>query len=269
MVKEQTEGWDGHNETLAGISVLVTRPSPDGVALSASLADLGARTIEQPLIEFSLGRDKENLIPQLQQSGLVIAISKQAVQWAASMLESLQASWPSAATYYAIGQKTAQQLEAVVQQPVHYPVVSDSEHLLALPALQASAIADRENKQVLILRGNGGRELIYDRLVDRGAIVSYCEVYQRQRVRFNGDLLVSHWKESSISHIVVTSTEQLKYLNDGVPESAYPWLYQSILVVPSERIAHLAQQLGFYTVVVSASASNQDLIAALISSRKA
>ncbi len=70
--------------------------------------------------------------------------------------------------------KTAHYLSKCTQQKVHYPEVSDSEHLLRLPALQ-----NVEQQQVLILRGNGGRELIKDALVRRGAKVHYSETYKR------------------------------------------------------------------------------------------
>jgi uroporphyrinogen-III synthase len=243
--------------------VLVTRPDPDGAALCTLLEAQGIQAVNQPLIRFSAGSDQALLESFLHTADLVIAVSKQAVIWADKMLRSHQQSWPSSVHYLAVGEKTAQQLTAVTSQSVRFPRVSDSEHLLALPELQATEIAALASKNVLILRGNSGRELIYSTLEARGAIVSYCEVYQRHRISFKGNSPLEAWKDQAITHMVVTSAEQLTYLHDGVSVAAQQWLYQRILIVPSERIACLARQMGFYTVTVSASASNQDLLRAL------
>ncbi|MCV5388272.1 uroporphyrinogen-III synthase, partial [Escherichia coli] len=105
-----------------------------------------------------------HLTTHLHQAQIVIAVSRHAVQCAQQILTSNGASWPKQAVDLAVGQKTAHYLSKCTQQKVHYPEVSDSEHLLRLPALQ-----NVEQQQVLILRGNGGRELIKDALVRRGA----------------------------------------------------------------------------------------------------
>jgi uroporphyrinogen-III synthase len=52
----------------------------------------------------------------------------------------------------------------------------DSESVLALPAFQAPAVAGR---RVLILRGDGGRDLLGDTLRARGAEVEYLTCYHR------------------------------------------------------------------------------------------
>ena len=54
----------------------------------------------------------------------------------------------------------------------------DSEALLELPALR-EAIA-RPDPRVLIMRGEGGRELLAERLRELGASVEYLELYRRE-----------------------------------------------------------------------------------------
>lgn len=90
--------------------------------------------------------------------------------------------------------KTAHVFSKACQQSVDYPEISDSEHLLAL-----SMLRDVAGKKVLILRGNGGRELIYSTLVERGATVRYQEAYCRHERPFAAAECVQNgsWRRST------------------------------------------------------------------------
>lgn len=239
--------------------VLITRPSPDGEALCDLLASRGITTLFQPLIEFVEGEIGDSLLSKLKRSDFVIAVSKPAVDWTDRALQSSMQTWPTTATYLAVGQKTADKLSEVTEQKVHYPSISDSEHLLQLPLLLSPKQA-----KITILRGNGGRELIRDELTERGASVEYCEVYQRLSLPFDGGSSINHWQENHVTHVVVTSGEQLTLLFDGIrQQNECSWLLQQKLIVPSRRIAQLAYKYGFDNVTVSGSASNPDLAAVI------
>ncbi len=164
---------------------------------------------------------------------------------------------PNHAIYLGVGQKTAHELSKLVQQNVHYPPVSDSEHLLAMPELVGVA-----GKRVVILRGNGGRELIFDELTKRGAHVHYLQLYQRQ-YRAVESAAIEQWQQAQIDTMVITSAEQLDHLVAAMPESQQAWLKQQWLLVPSERIAKQAIAQGFNNVTNSQGASNSTLFAAL------
>lgn len=115
-----------------------------------------------------------------------------------------------------------------------------------------------------ILRGNGGRELIGETLIKRNAVLEYCEVYQRQMMSFDGQSEIKKWKKNSVTQIVITSGEQLEFFFQMIPVIDREWLFRQMLVVPSKRISHLAQQLGFRKVTVSGGASNPELAAVLL-----
>ncbi len=240
------------------MTVVVIRPYPDGKQLSEQLTLSGIQAYHFPVIDFSSGHEVDILPDLLSNSDLVIAVSKQAVYWAHRYLEQHHILWPVAPDYLAIGGQTAHALEKVVGFPVGYPKLSDSEHLLALPAFK-----EVKNKRILILRGNGGRELIYTQLIERGARVTYCEVYQRHSLSFDGHLVIQRWKEDKVDTFVITSAEQLRQLLRCVPVSDYSWLLQQRLIVPSVRIADEARQIGFNVILVSGSASNPDLLVAI------
>ncbi|WP_375751893.1 uroporphyrinogen-III synthase [Vibrio sp. HN007] len=239
-------------------AVLVTRPSPEGEELCHSLGEIGIHAIHLPLIAFKQGEEAESLLLLLKSSDIVIAVSKPAVEWAHKILCHHEQSWPEKLLYLAIGQKTADEFSKCTQQAVHYPKISDSEHFLELPQLK-----QLDGKKVLILRGNGGRELIRAKLSKEGALVNYCEVYQRQTLVFNGHSEIEKWQRNNIDHIVVTSAEQLSILISSVPKYFHDWLYQKTLLVPSNRIAEIASESGFASVEVTGSASNSELLAAI------
>lgn len=237
---------------------LVTRPSPEGQNLCNSLSEHGIPALHQPLIRIEAGRQYSELVDLIQQAQIIIAVSQHAVYWANHALEKVGQKWPTSSRYVAIGQKTAHKLSKASQQKVQYPEVSDSEHLLAMTEL-----TDVGQKQVLILRGNGGRDLIYSTLAEHGALVQHCEAYQRIDVAFNVDKSTQQWQQFGIDTLVVTSGEQLNQFVRSLSPKHLAWLQQLCLVVPSQRIVEMAQRHGFQHIINSQGAANPDLLRAL------
>ncbi|KJY81619.1 uroporphyrinogen-III synthase [Vibrio galatheae] len=238
--------------------VLVTRPGQQGHELCQQLSKVGINSYHQPLIEIQPSEQLLGLELILAQFDIIIAVSQHAASVTDTYLTQSGQNWPTNATYLAVGQKTAHVLSNATQQKVHYPQVSDSEHLLQLASLQSIA-----NRKVLILRGNGGRELIFNTLVERGALVTYREVYKRQNLAFRSDLLVPLWQNEQIDQLVITSSGQLSYFMSQLTDDHKNWLFTLHLYVPSERIAQQAREIGFQAVTNTFSASNKVLLAAL------
>ena len=240
------------------MTVLVTRPGSEGQSLCQQLADEGIQAIHHPLIRIVDNPLLSDLSTQLSHSDIIIAVSHHAVTAAQSILSKTSSIWPSSPLYLGVGQKTAHVLSKVCKQKVNYPQVSDSEHLLKLTELNGV-----NNKFILILRGNGGRELIRDSLLNRGAQVSYCETYRREYIPICDHNTYQTWINRKTSKVVITSQEQLEYLCSITPDEYLAWLSTRQLFVPSQRIADRAQQLGFSNVTNTQSAANQILLAAL------
>ncbi|MGX9519054.1 uroporphyrinogen-III synthase [Vibrio mediterranei] len=237
--------------------VLVTRPENQGEELCNLIEKMGGIALHQPLIDI---QDNLQLClddDQLQRSDIIIAVSQYAVYGFHHILTHQQLSLPDSCIYLGVGQKTAHELSKLSQQNVNYPTVSDSEHLLALPEL-----TNVSGKHVIILRGNGGRELIYDQLCALGADVQYLETYQRRYLPPKIDA-IKQWRSMGIDTLVVTSGEQLEFLLSQVSEPELNWLTQQQLLVPSERIATLAMTKGFNNVTNTQGASNSTIFAAL------
>lgn len=240
------------------MAILVTRPGEDGIELCQYLTQQGHSALHHPLITIAAGRELPLLRAELAQYDLIMAVSQPAVHLTAQFLQAEGLNWPVSTIYLAIGQKTAHVLSKVTQQSVHYPDISDSEHFLDLPILQ-----DVSQKRVAILRGNGGRELIYQTLSQRGAQVSCREVYRRVELPFSSQEAFPRWQQAQIDTLVITSLHQLIFFMSQLTAHAQAWACQQRLLVPSERIAHEAQALGFQHIVITGSAANHDLLAAL------
>ncbi len=127
---------------------------------------------------------------------------------------------------------------------------------MALPELQQV-----EGQRILILRGEGGRARLGDVLRERGAEVTYAEVYRRQRPEAGG-LPTPDWRQ--IAAATATSGEILENLLALIPDQARHWLQQRPLVVVSERIAEQAKALGFEQVWVAREASDTALLETLM-----
>ncbi|WP_192456455.1 uroporphyrinogen-III synthase [Musicola keenii] len=245
------------------MTILVTRPSPAGEQLVARLRLAGFHAYHSPLIEFSPGRELASLptrLAALQAGDLVFALSQHVVEFAEPLMSRGGYVWPSSLTYYAVGRTTGLALHTVSGLPVNYPPVrATSETLLQLPELQNVA-----GRHALLLRGNGGRELLGDTLQERGAIVSYCECYQRTLVHYDGAEQCQRWQTLGVNTLVITSGEMLQALHDLVPDVYQAnWLLTCRVIVVSERLAEAARKLGWNDVNVADNADNDALMRAL------
>lgn len=241
------------------MTVLVIRPEPQASQLYLQLENRGVHTIIHPVIEFEVNHACNMLPMLLADSHIIIAVSVAAIDYAERYLKLIGKSWPSEPLYFAIGQKSAHHFSEVVQQKVHYPLIGDSEHLLELTEL-----FDINAKNVTILRGDSGRELIFETLSFRGANVRYCETYQRNYIHFDAKVSVPFWQAQEVDSLVITSGGQLNYFVHCFGGSEQIWLFNLRLFVPSQRVANEAAQYGFTNIINVGSASNFDLLAAIL-----
>jgi uroporphyrinogen-III synthase len=245
------------------MTILVTRPSPAGEQLVSRLRAIGRVAFHAPLIDFAPGTDLHRLpsaLAQLSDGDLVFVLSQHAVNYASAVINRAGLPWPAHLSYYAIGRTTALAMHRISSLPVEYPRDNEiSETLLLLPTLQQLA-----GKCALIMRGNGGRELLGDTLRERGAAISYYECYQRSPVHYQGNEQSAHWQRAGVDTLVVTSGEMLQQLYDLVPDYyRASWLLGCRLIVVSERLAALAQTLGWSQIRVADNADNDALMRAL------
>lgn len=236
---------------LAGKRIAVTRPAAQAGELVRLIGAAGGLPQPLPLLEIAPLADVAALtraVQELPSAALAIFISPNAVLHAVPTLIA-DREWPAAVQVAALGPGTVRALAAFGIDEVLLPVARfDSEALLALPALQSSALAGR---RVLIFRGDGGRELLADSLAARGAQVEAVPCYRRSPppggfADWSALLLADR-----LDALAVSSSEGLRYLCAALAPPALEKLRALPAFVPHARIAETAMRHGMRRVVVS------------------
>lgn len=193
----------------------------------------------------------------LNSADIVIFISTNAVKYAEQQLE----HWPVHNHYYAVGHATHQALHQLGISATPTPADNQqTEGLLSLPGLQAAAI---DGKNIVIVRGVGGRETLAEQLQALGANVSYCQVYQRSCPSYDKASVVNIWQAFGIDTIVITSGEALVNLISLTTKENFSWLQACHIIVPSIRVEQQANKSGFRYITNAGAANDQAVLAAL------
>lgn len=248
---------------LAGRSIVVTRPQAQAAPLVEAIAAAGGRPLVFPLLEISPAVDGGALdvaAAALSSYALVVFISPNAVAHALPAILA-RGPWPAGVMPAAVGPGT---VKALAAQGVNGCLVPggrfDSEALLALPELAASRLSGRK---VLILRGDGGRELLADTLKERGASVDCVTCYRRAAPSGDAALLLAAWRAGRLDALTVSSSEALRHLLAMLDDEGRAFLQKTPLFVPHARIAETARGLGLDRIVLTA-AADSGLLAGLL-----
>jgi uroporphyrinogen-III synthase len=220
----------------------------------------GGQAILFPVLEILDADDLKpfnSLIDRLEAFDLAIFISPNAVNKAMKLIAARRAL-PAELKIAAIGRGSVKALRRFGIPEVIAPANRfDSEALLALPSLQ-----EVRGQRVVIFRGKGGRELLGDTLIARGARLEYAECYRRGKPNLDAAPLLTAWARNELHAIVVTSSDGLRNLFDMVGKPGQRLLRTTPLVVPHLRIAETARGLGLGNVVLT-EAGDEGIVAGL------
>lgn len=240
-------------------NVLLTRAEGQNETLAALLEKASIRPVIIPMLVIEPReadhRDRR-LVMNLDRFDHIVFVSGNAVVFAMDLLERYWPQWPAALHWHAVGEATAGLLRQRDIEP-WVPAQHSTEGLLA------SGVFDRvEGAKIMIVRGVGGRESLAQSLRERGADVTYLEVYERRAVSLD-----TAAKQALLALLpavaVVYSGETLQALAsnlDNVREGLS-------IVVPSGRVGHMAAMLGFTRVTVAGGADENAMLAAVLSAR--
>lgn len=255
--------------SLAGSRVILTRPRLQCEALLLMLCNRGADARCLPVIEIEAPLDAGPAIAALEdfrRFDIAIFTSANAVR-GALMLNRELAGIAEAPAMAAVGPATRRALEEV---GIAVSIVPDeefsSEGLLRHPLLQASMV---RGKQVLIVKGAGGRALLASSLEAAGAEVTSVDVYRRSRpeVRIS-ELLGAPLSEFDL--IVFTSGTAIEHLLELASDTERRQILSMPMVVSSDRIARIARMRGARTApVVASGPEDEALVGAVERWRKA
>ncbi len=242
------------------LRVLVTRPAHQVNNLSSLLIQFGAEAVRFSTIEISPSAHCQQQIDiknSINQFDIALFVSSNAVSYGLAMLDS---------------SKIAKQLKLGVigkgslDKLVEYGLASQ-----AIPAktynseglLDTALLSNVDGSNIIIFRGQEGRNLLGDTLQERGAKVTYCEVYQRRLPTIEAIDYQSIFS-AEIDVVIFTSSEGM--LN------AFKLLQQkeanALLITPwlliSERMKKTAYNLGHNSdIIIANQASDDGIISAL------
>ncbi len=233
-------------------TLLVTRPRAQCAAWLARLAALGVKAAALPLIEILPARDPAPLRAAwtaLAETDLAVFVSPNAVE---QFFAHADRPWPPRALAACVGPGSAQALiahgvpESQVVQPAADAASLDSEHLW----VQLSPRRDWADARVLLLRGDGGREWLAERLTAAGARVAAVTAYHRAAPRLDQAeraMLAAALADPGGHAWLFSSAEAVAHLS----RLAGPSLSGQAAIATHSRIADAARDAGLTPVVLA------------------
>ena len=232
------------NASLNGLKVLVTRPEHQAENLCDLIVAQGGEVIAFPVISIKPIAVEDNAASNCE---MIIFVSRNAVSY---FVDGSREQPCDSIQCVAIGAGTAKRMiECGLRVDIQAPSPAGSESLLAMSEFQ-----DVSGTDIVIVRGQGGRELLADTLTARGASVQYLEVYQRQITSPNNDKIE---QAKQVDCSIVTSVAGLDNLCQLIKGDT---LKNKRLIVISERIKQRALELGFQKIYVADDASDNAIV---------
>ncbi len=248
---------------MKGWRLLLTRPAEESQALARTLAEEGVFSASLPMLDIEplpVSEENRSIIYNLAAYCAVIVVSKPAARLGLELVDEL---WPQPPMqhWFTVGAATAQILDDYNLRVFFPEQGDDSEALLDLPQLQET-LSSVYDPKVLIMRGEDGRELLAERLRERGVSVDYLPLYRRKLPQYPALALPNTVRAERLNGLVVSSGQGFQHLRE-LAGDAWPDLARMPLFVPSPRVAELAREAGAQTVVDCRGASASALLAAL------
>ncbi len=217
----------------------ITRTAPAADRQAVEFAQAGYQTLVAPVLRV----EATGAPCPPGEFDLVVFLSEHAVSFAGSC------DFCGSAQIFAIGAQTATSL-AAAGYSARVPDDQRSEGLLEMPEF-----AVLTGQRVLLVAGEGGRDLLAQTLTQRGAEV--CDYRCYRRVATTETAL----RTSEIDVIIAAS-------GDGVAAIAERWFASAgdpdiPLLVPSARVAGLARGHGFTRVIECSGAGSRAILSAL------
>jgi uroporphyrinogen-III synthase len=249
---------------LNGFVVLMTRPERQADELITAIENSGGEAIRFPVIDIEPKKsaDINRCLNTLPTADITIFISTNAVIYGLHYVNGDETA------IAAIGPGTKSAIELAGKHVDIVPLQGyDSEHLLAEAGLQ-----NVSGKNIRIIRGEGGRELLADTLRKRGAKVDYMSVYRRLSHVYTPNFLTNlehRWRNGQVNCVIAMSVSSLNTLLEILPTSCYELLKKTPLATPSARVLQAASDKISNTKIWLADNPQTDgMIRALIACRE-
>ncbi len=251
--------------SLQNKTILVTRPGGLSNYMRDGICEAGGRALHLPSMNISPLVDSlvvEQILKSMEAFDVLIFVSRNAVKYASQHVSDI-ARQLTKKPVIALGAGTCEELSRIGLDDVIYTDGNTgSDAVLDMDVLQADNVA---GKRVLIIRGIGGRELLGQRLGERGAEIQYAELYRRTKPEVAAETIKNMWQIEKPDVVLVTSAEGLQNLLELTEEKERPLFLKTRLVVISPRVRALAISLGFTAEIkITKGYSDDDFLLALI-----
>ncbi len=231
--------------------VVVTRPAAQAGDWVRRLHGAGVDAVALPLIEISAARDGAAVVAAWQSLAtrrLVFFVSPNAVLHFFAARPA-QAPWPAGLLAAAPGPGSAEALRqaglpaAQVVEPASDSASFDSEAVW-LRLRERGRERDWHGASVLVVRGDGGRDWLAERLVEAGAQVDTLGAYHRASPAFSGAerVLLDELVDSAATLWLFSSSEAIGHLEAAAGTGRWAGA-RAIATHP--RIAARAREAGF------------------------
>ncbi len=245
-------------DKLAGLRLLLTRDQQRSRTLVNSLQQMGAKVWCVPTIDCQpVFVSKETIVEALKKTAVVVFTSVNAVN-----------SWqqygillPESITVAAIGAATKARLLAIGIPVTHVPKNRFNSSELLKELLSLNLV----NQKVVIISGIGGLTELQAGLKRAGAEVTKIALYQRCLPKVDMTTVDKAIAEREIDIIVATSGEALQNLTRLLSSDTITYLRNTGLLVLSERIKRIAEELGWVaTITVAENAEEHAIMEAVL-----
>ncbi|RLA06799.1 MAG: hypothetical protein DRQ51_08195 [Gammaproteobacteria bacterium] len=219
------------NKIMVKNRILVTRSLPDGEVLSAELESLGFDVMLCPMITIkSITPCIENINKKID---MFIFISRNAVRFSYPFIKNHPDFINQNIATIGIG--TSSELKLYDYQANIVPKLQNSEGMLSLEYFKSI-----KNKNICIIKGEGGRKYLEQCLVKKGAIVSAINFYKRLDVKINIKSR-SQIKKFNPNYVIISNFQSLQNFIKNISR----WnLHNTKIIIPSQKTLQHCKNIG-------------------------
>ncbi|GHD64250.1 uroporphyrinogen-III synthase [Jeongeupia chitinilytica] len=209
----------------------MTRPQAQAGALAALIEAQGGTAVRQPLLDIVPPTDPYPFaaaLGALSSFDLVVFVSPTALDLTFAQLGR---DWPSTVPVAVVGPGSAARArELGAATVISPPLQHDSEGLL-----REAAMHDLAGRRVLLVRGEGGRDILPEALTARGATLTIVPAYRRRPPDFD-DTGLTRLLDAGIDAAVISSSEAAGVLFTLAGGAARERLQSLLYFAPHPRI---------------------------------
>lgn len=228
-------------------TILNMKPGPGGRRLQKELEAKTAGSVYWPTFTFDRSEDYEESVKEILEgagrSAQLILVSPTTV----SFMKDIFPQLPESVRFACVGEPTAKALTAAfpaaheILFPQGSSLESGSELLFDL-LLQKGLPSE-----VVLIRGDTGRQFLIDALRDKGVAVTVAPIYKR--IPLKAEETQKQWIGRGQPPVVyLTSTDAIRILEENVGDESREWLQSASVLTIHPRIQEHLIEEGFKNV---------------------